>query len=92
MEDLHSRFLSLHRAHQRSLSGFRVAAVRDPATAEGLLQEITRVLWKKFGEFLEGDPLEILDQVTPVLEQVWPHHPFRTRGATRIAPALSARG
>ncbi|HYF01100.1 MAG TPA: sigma-70 family RNA polymerase sigma factor [Planctomycetota bacterium] len=97
MDDLHTRFLRLHMAHQRALFGFLLAAVREPSTAEDLLQEVTLVLWKKFGEFRQDAPylpwafgiarrevaqhfrdrgrgercvpLEILDQVTPVLEQ-----------------------
>jgi RNA polymerase sigma-70 factor (ECF subfamily) len=97
MEDLQTRFLRLHMAHQRSLYGYLLAAVREPATADDLLQQATLVLWKKFGEFREGSPylpwafgiarrevamhfrrlgrgercvpLEILDQVAPVLER-----------------------
>jgi RNA polymerase sigma-70 factor (ECF subfamily) len=56
MEDLHTRFLRLHMAQQRSIYGYLLAAVRDPSAADDLLQEVTLVLWKKFGEFREGSP------------------------------------
>jgi len=50
-EDLQTRFLKLHMAHQRSLFSYLFAAVRDPSLAEDLLQEVTLVLWKKFPEY-----------------------------------------
>jgi len=50
-EDLQTRFLRLHMAHQRALFSYLLAAVRDPGTAEDLLQEVTLVLWKKFEQY-----------------------------------------
>jgi RNA polymerase sigma-70 factor (ECF subfamily) len=51
MEDLHTSFLRLHMAHQRSLFNYLLAAVRDPQRAEDLLQQVTLILWKKFPEY-----------------------------------------
>lgn len=48
MDDLHTRFLKVHMAHQRALFSYLLAAVRDPQNAEDLLQQVTLVLWKKF--------------------------------------------
>ncbi len=50
-EDLQTRFLKLHMSRQRVLFSYLLAAVRDPATAEDLLQQVTLVLWKKFPEY-----------------------------------------
>jgi RNA polymerase sigma-70 factor (ECF subfamily) len=54
--DTQERFLRIHMAHQRALYGFLLAAVRNPVETDDLLQQVTLVLWKKFGEFREGAP------------------------------------
>lgn len=56
VDDAQTRFLKLHMAHQRSLYGFLLAAVRNPVEADDLLQQVTLILWKKFGSFREGSP------------------------------------
>lgn len=56
VDDAQTRFLKLHMAHQRAVYGFLLAAVRNPVEADDLLQQVTLVLWKKFGEFREDAP------------------------------------
>lgn len=55
-EDLQTRFLRLHMAHQKALFAYLLGAVRDFGRAEDLLQQVTLVLWKKFGQYRETSP------------------------------------
>jgi RNA polymerase sigma-70 factor (ECF subfamily) len=55
-DDLHARFLSLHMAHQGTLFGYLLTAVRDFQRAEDLLQQVSLVLWKKFSEYRPDAP------------------------------------
>jgi RNA polymerase sigma-70 factor (ECF subfamily) len=54
--DVHARFLALHMAHQGPLFGYLLGAVHDFQAAEDLLQQVTLILWRKFGEFRPGAP------------------------------------
>jgi RNA polymerase sigma-70 factor (ECF subfamily) len=55
-DDAHARFLALHMAHQGTLFGYLLAAVHDFQAAEDILQQVTLILWRKFGEFRPGAP------------------------------------
>jgi RNA polymerase sigma-70 factor (ECF subfamily) len=98
MEDLQTKFLRVHLAHQRALFAYLLAAVREPARAEDLLQEVTLVLWKRFGEYREELPYAAW--AFGVARRELAMH-FRERGKEaaplsleildRVAPALEAR-
>ena len=55
-KDPQTEFLELHLAHQRALFGYLLAAVRDFQRAEDLLQQVTLILWKKFGDYRRDAP------------------------------------
>jgi len=55
-DDLHSRFLQRHLAHQGTLFSYLLAAVHDFSRAEDLLQEVTLALWEGYGEYRESEP------------------------------------
>jgi len=55
-KDAQTEFLELHLAHQRALFGYILAAVRDFQRAEDLLQQVTLILWKKFGDYRRSSP------------------------------------
>jgi len=56
MDDPREKFVKTHMPHQGSLFGYLLGAVRDFHQAEDLLQQVTLILWKKFGEYRADEP------------------------------------
>lgn len=93
-KDLQTEFLELHLAHQRALFGYLLAGARDFGRAEDLLQQVTLVLWRKFGEYRKSAPY--LPWALGVARNELLHH-FRARKEStlplevldEVAPAIA---
>jgi RNA polymerase sigma-70 factor (ECF subfamily) len=53
---VHRRFLKSFLPNQTVLRGYLLAATRDPVEADDLFQEVSSVLWEKFGTYDESRP------------------------------------
>jgi RNA polymerase sigma-70 factor, ECF subfamily len=80
-KDLQTEFLELHLAHQRALFGYLLTAVRDFERAEDLLQQVTLILWKKFGDYRRAAPY--LPWALGVARNELLHH-FRARKESTV--------
>ena len=80
-KDLQTEFLELHLAHQRAVFGYLLAAVRDFNRAEDLLQQVTLVLWRKFGDYRKSAPY--LPWALGVARNELLHH-FRARKESAV--------
>ncbi len=79
--DGREQFLKVHMPAQRAVFSFLLAAVHDYQTAEDLLQEVTLILWKKFGDYRTSEPY--LRWAFGIARNVVARH-FQSQAAARV--------